>query len=143
MHPKYDEDIYGWTVNTARLLKEGRLSEIDVDNVIEEIEALGRSEKRQLGNNLSLVIAHLLKCQFQPTMKGHSWIYTNKEQRLQAKMILRDSPSLKSNISDILERAYNVATSKAAKDTGLDANVFPENCPYSFDQIMDEKFYPE
>ena len=139
----YEKDFYGWTVSTAQLLRDGKMSEVDFENIIEEIEALGRSEKHQLINRLALVISHLLKWQYQATLRSHSWIYTIREQRIQAQIHLSDNPSLKSKLDDILKVAYDVAISKAAKDTSLDKKDFPSECPYTFEQIMDDGFYPE
>lgn len=143
MHPKHDEDVYGWAIHTAQLLRNKKMNEVDFDNIIEEMEALGRSEKHELINRLSLVISHLLKWQYQPTMRGHSWIYSIKEQRKQAKIHLKDNPSLKSKLNEVLIDAYDVAMSKAAKETTLDEKVFPQECPYIFEEIMNDEFYPE
>ena len=143
MYPNHDKDVYGWAVHTAQLLKDKKMSEVDFDGIIEEIEALGRSEKHELTSRLSLVIAHLLKWQFQPNMRGHSWIYTLKEQREQAKIPWRDNPGLKGKLSEILMDAHKIARSKAAKETLLDEKTFPSECPYTFDQIMDDEFYPQ
>ena len=143
MYPKYEEDVYGWAIHTAQLLRDKKMSELDIDNIIEEMEALGRSEKHELINRLSLVISHLLKWQYQPTMRGHGWIYSIKEQRKQSKIHLKDNPSLKSKLEEILTDAYDVAISKAAKETTLDEKSFPQKCPYTFEQIMDNGFYPE
>ena len=143
MNPKHEEDFYGWTVHTAQLLRDRKMSEVDFENIIEEIEALGSSEKHQLINRLSLVISHLLKWQYQPNIRGHSWVYTIREQRDQARFHIEDNPSLKSRLDEILTRAYKVGVSKAAKDTSLDKNDFPSECPYTFDQIMNDEFYPE
>lgn len=142
MYPKYEEDFYGWVTHTAQLLRDKKMDELDFENVIEEIEALGRSEKHQLVNRLALIISHLLKWQYQPDIRGHSWVYTLAEQRQEAKFCLEDNPSLKSKLDEILSRAYEVGVSKAAKDTSLGKSDFPLECPYTFDQIMDEKFYP-
>jgi hypothetical protein len=106
MYPKYEEDVYGWAVYTAQLLRDKKMSELDFENIIEEMEALGRSEKHQLINRLALVISHLLKWQYQPTLRSHSWIYTIREQRTQAKMHLTDNPSLKGKLEEILINAY-------------------------------------
>ena len=143
MYPKYEKDIYGWAVHTVKLLRDKKMSEVDFDNIIEEMEALGRSEKYELTNRLSLVLSHLLKWQYQPTMRGHSWIYSIKEQRKQSKIHLKDNPSLKRRLDEILNDAYDVAISKAAKETTLDESSFPQECPYTFEQIMDDEFYPE
>lgn len=143
MHPKHEEDLYGWAMANAALLKKGKFNEADMENIIEEMEALGRSEKHELINRLSLVIVHLLKWQFQPNMRGHSWIYTIEEQRKRIKLHLRDNPSLKTKINEALTSAYDVSLPKATADTGLSKKTFPLECPYTFEQIMDEEFYPE
>ena len=142
MYPNHEKDTYGWAVYTAQLLRERKMNEVDFDNIIEEMEALGRSEKHEFINRLSLVISHLLKWQFQPNMRGHSWIYTIEEQRKQAKIHLKDNPSLKNQLDNILADAYDIAISKAAKETSLDEKAFPKECPYTFEQIMDETFFP-
>lgn len=143
MYPSHEKDVYGWAVHTAQLLREKRMNEIDFDNVIEEIEALGRSEKYELMNRLSLIISHLLKWQFQPTLRSHSWIYTIREQRKQVRYHLEDNPSLKNKLEETLIKAYNLAIDKAARETSLPAKDFPTECPYSLEKIMDEEFYPD
>jgi hypothetical protein len=143
MYPKHDEDVYGWAVHTAELLRNNKMDELDFGNIIEEMEALGRSEKHELINRFSLVMSHLLKWQYQPTMRGHSWVYSIKEQRKQSKIHLKDNPSLKNKLDEVLEDAYDLAISKAAKETTLDETAFPQECPYTFEQIMNDEFYPE
>jgi hypothetical protein len=143
MQPKYDEDIYGWSIHTAQLLREKKMDEVDFDNVIEEIEALGRSEKNELISHLTLVISHLLKWEYQPDRRGNSWVYTIDEQRKQSKFTIRDNPSLKSKLDEILMRSHEIALLKAAKETGINKNMFPKECPYTFEQIIDDGFYPE
>lgn len=76
-------------------------------------------------------------------MRGHGWIYTIREQRKQAKIHLKDNPSLKGRLNEVLIDAYDVAISRAAKETGLDEKTFPPQCPYTFEQIMNDGFYPE
>ena len=143
MYPNHDKDVYGWAVHTAQLLKDKKMSEVDFDSIVEEMEALGRSEKHELINRLSLVLSHLLKWKFQPNMRGHSWVYSIKEQRKQSKIHLKDNPSLKGRLDEILMDAYDVAIFKASKETSLDEQAFPSTCPYTFEQIMDDAFYPE
>ena len=142
-YPKHDEDIYGWAIHTAKLLRNKEMNDVDFDNVIEEIEALGRSEKHELTSRLAVLMTHLLKWQYQPNMRGHSWKYSIIEQRNKSKRELRDNPSLKSKLEEILKDAYEDSTVMAARETGLDSKAFPMNCPYTLEQIMDDKFYPE
>jgi hypothetical protein len=141
MYPNHETDFYGWTQHTAELLREKRLSELDLENVLEEIEALGRSEKHELINRLSVLLSHLLKWQFQKTMQGHSWRYTIREQRKQIKIELKNNPSLKPFVSGAIQDAYEIAVIKAEKDTGLE-NIFPESCPYTPEEILDDAFLP-
>lgn len=127
MYPKYEEDVYGWAIHTAQLLRNRRMNELDFENILEEMEALGRNEKHQLMNRLALVISHLLKWQYQPNLRGHWWIYTLREQRTQAKIHFSYNPSLKNRLDEILIDAYDVAISKAARETALDETSFPRN----------------
>jgi hypothetical protein len=143
INPGYDEDVYGWAIHTAELLRSNKMDEVDFENIIEEIESLGRSEKHELTNRLSILITHLLKWQYQPMMRGHSWKYSIVEQRDQVKSIFEESPSLKSKLEEILKLAYKFSLSKAIRETGLEAKTFPQQCPYSFDEIMSDEFYPE
>jgi len=100
-----DEDFYAWTRKNAQLLREGRLSEIDADNLIEELEAMGRSEKRAFMNHLAVLIAHLLEWERQPVLRSKSWRYTIREQRSQMADILEDNPNLEHFLGDLLLEA--------------------------------------
>jgi hypothetical protein len=119
------------------------MNEIDFKNIIEEIEALGRSEKNQLINRLALVLLHLLKWQYQPGLRGKSWELTLREQRRACRRLINDNPSLKSKINGCLHDAYEDAVDETIKETGLDENTFPSFCPYTLDQVMDDGFFPE
>ena len=140
---KYDKDFYAWAIHNAKLLRAGKLSEIDIENIAEEIESMGKSEKRELTNRLAILIAHLLKWQFQPTRRGNSWKYTIKEQRLQLIDLLDESPSLKIILEERIKHAYEQATVIAARETGLIENTFPKKCPFSLKQALNQKFFPE
>jgi hypothetical protein len=143
MHPRYEEDTYAWAMNTAELLRQRRLDELDFENLIEEIETLGRSTKHQLINRLAVLMTHLLKWQFQKGLRGHSWKYTIKEQRLQIRILLEENPSLKYGIEEMMRKAYEIAFLKVQKETGLDEEVFPTEIPYTFVQCLNNEFYPE
>ncbi len=143
MQPRYEDDFYGWAMANASLLKQGKLKEADMEHIIEELEEMGSSNESQLISRLSLVLCHLLKWQFQPNMRGHSWTYTLEEQRKRTKIHLKKNPSLKSKINECLIDAYDVALSKAAGETGLDKKTFPAKCPYTFEEIINDEFYPD
>ncbi len=139
----YDQDFYGWVQAQAQALRSGRLSDLDLEHLLEEIEAMGRSEKRALESRLIVLLVHLLKWQYQPARRGKSWQLTCKSQRMNFEDLLDDNPSLKSHLDNLLTKAYNKAIIDAAKETGLDEMTFPTSCPWSWDQIRDMSFYPD
>lgn len=139
----YQADYYGWTVEQAELLKTGHWQEIDIENLIEEVESMGRSEKRSLESRLVVLITHLLKWQYQPVRRGKSWELTIKGQRVNCLDVLEDNPSLKSKLDELFIKAYYRAKLEAAKETGLDEDYFPEECPYTLTQLFDSKYYPD
>ena len=142
-YPSYNHDIYGWAVHTAHLLRERKMNEVDFENVIEEIEALGRSEKHELKNRLAQLVFHLLKWQYQTDFRSRSWQGSISEQRIRVDYILEDNPSLRPSIEEFIKKAYKLSFSLIKKETPLDLKLLPANCPYSFEQIMNDEFYPE
>jgi len=139
----YDSDFYAWANEQAALLRAGKLSAADIENIAEEIESMGRSEKRELVNRLTVLLMHLLKWQYQPLLQGPSWRTTVRIQRADIADHLDDNPSLKSQIPDTTTRAYRKARMEAAAETGLPEATFPTVCPWPFEQIMDAEFWPE
>lgn len=139
----YDQDFYGWTQEQAALLKCGQLTALDITNLVEEIETMGRSEKRELQSRLMVLLVHLLKWKYQPVRRGRSWQLTIEEQRGNCFDVLEDSPSLKSKLDAILLKAYINARTTASRETGLDKNDFPASCPWTYEQIIDGSFYPD
>lgn len=140
----HEQDFYAWTQQQAELLKAGQLAKLDICHLIEELESMSATEKRELISRLEILLMHLLKWQFQPAFQGRSWLLTIKGQRLKLNDHLRDNPSLKNPqfLQESIERAYCRALVSAEKETGLASKVFPQSCPYSFEQIMDMDFYP-
>jgi hypothetical protein len=138
----YDTDFYAWTQKQAALLKQNHWAELDLPNLIEEIESLGRQEQRELRNRLSLVLGHLLKWQYQPTNRSNSWQATLREQRTQVRLLLEENPSLKPYLTEVMLVAYQLAQDLAVRETGLDYTTFPAECPYSLTQALDDGFYP-
>jgi hypothetical protein len=141
--PTYDADFYGWANEQAALLRAGRLSDADILNIAEEIESMGRSEKRELVNRLAILLMHMLKWQFQPGMRGNSWRLTIEEQRRRLATHLLDNPSLKSRFDDCLAEAYRLALIAAERETGLGRKTFPIVCPYAVAEVLEDAFYPE
>lgn len=138
----YDRDFYAWATEQAALLRAGRLSEADVENIAEEIESMGRSEKRELVNRLTVLLTHLLKWQTQPARRGNSWRLTLLTQRGQLAEHLKDNPSLKSALPDAFATAYRFALLEAQKQTGLGEDAFPAVCPWTTEQVMADSFMP-
>jgi hypothetical protein len=148
----YDKDFLAWIEATAQLLKQGKLSELDIENLIEEVEDLAKSEKRQLKNRLRVLLMHLLKWQHQPDFRSYpetdnnwiqsSWSRTIIEQRDSIKDLLSDSPSLYNYLSENLAESYSKARSNAARETHLEISVFPKDCPYTESEILNEEFWP-
>lgn len=139
----YEQDFYAWTLKNAALLREGPLETLDREHLAEELESMGRGEKRELMNRLVLLLAHLLKWQAQTNRRSRSWQLTLKEQRRQAKRVLRDNPSLKPLLIDIAAEAYEDAILHAAQETGLEESMFPTTCPFTLEQVLDESFLPD
>jgi hypothetical protein len=138
----YDADFYRWATETAQALREGRLREVDVQHVSEELEDMGKRERRELRHRLTVLLAHLLKWQYQPEGRGTSGRATILEQRQQIAGLLEDSPSLRPPVSDWLAQAYGEAVAKAAAETGLAEQTFPVACPYRVEQVLDASFLP-
>lgn len=139
----HDTDFYAWTRQQLHLLQTGQLSALDVANLIGEIENMGGSIQSQLESRLGVLLMHLLKWQFQPTHRGRGWQLTIKEQRRRMERLLRNNPSLKHGLEKTIEDAYGDAILMAAKETGLDECAFPENCPYSHEQIIYPDYLPD
>jgi hypothetical protein len=134
----YEQDYYQWTIEQANLLRAGALSQLDIENLIEEVESMGRSEKRELVHRLTVLITHLLKWDYQPEHRGRSWENTIRIQRIDIRQVLKSSPGLKNQFEDAVVSAYEKAVIFAADETGLPESAFPETCPYAIKQIMGE-----
>lgn len=140
---EYEDDFFKWTHNQSNLLRKKEFSKLDIDNLIEEIESLGKSEKRTLRSYLEILLMHMLKIKFQPSKRTKSWSLSIKESSHKAEMVLEENPSLKAKLKDILEDAYFSARLKAASETELEENVFPEICPWNLREIfpkLEEKY---
>jgi hypothetical protein len=139
----YQNDFYGWLTATSRLIREGRFSEVDAAHVAEELEGMGRAEKREMINRLTVLLTHLLKWQYQPARRSRSWQNTLAVQRSDLCDLLEDSPSLQYEIAAALPKAYAKALLLVEEETGLEVGSLPAASPYSFDQIADSGFLPE
>jgi len=139
----YDSDFYAWANEQASLLRAGKLSAADIENIAEEIESMGRSEQQQLENRFVVLLLHLLKWQFQPGRRGSSWQATTRVQRISLSRLIKKNPSLKAALPETLADAYEIARIEAASETALPEATFPAVCPWSFERVMDAEFWPE
>ena len=137
----YETDFVEWSERTAKLLREGRFEDIDLANVAEEIESLGRSDRRQLRNRMRVLLAHLLKSQVAPGIQTGSWRATILEQRSRLEQLLSDSPSLRSALPAVVADVYPRAVELASTEMQLPAETFPRQCPYTQEQIL-SNFFP-
>jgi hypothetical protein len=139
----YNKDFYAWLMKNADLLRQHKFNEVDIEHVAEELESMGKSEKRELTSRLTVLLAHLLKWKFQPALRSRSWKNTILTQRIDIKELLEDSPSLHYELGDRLAIAYEKARLSAEDETGIDKNNFPDNCPFTFEQLLKKDFLPE
>ncbi|MBF0537564.1 MAG: DUF29 domain-containing protein [Nitrospirae bacterium] len=139
----YEVDFYQWAFHNADLLRQGRFAEIDIENVVEELEDMARSNKRELLNRLMVLIMHLLKWQYQPKRRCESWRTTIGNQRIKIENLLEDSPSLGHNINTVIAKGFIAAKRMFEIETRISAKELPETCLYTFEQLMDYGFLPE
>jgi len=138
----YEQDLFAWTQQQVNLLTHQRWHELDVENLIDELEGMATRDQREMTNRLIILIAHLLKWEFQPDHQSGSWRGSIQEQRLQLNGLLEDSPSLHQQFIESPEKAYPQAVKLASKETELPTTKFPNECPYELAQLLDEDFLP-
>lgn len=138
----YDTDFYQWTQTMVLALRQGHWQDLDIENLVEEIESLGRSDKRALKSRLEVLLMHLLKWAYQPKQRSNSWQSTIIEQRLRIQDLLAESPSLKPYLQTEQARCYANARKLAAAETGLALTTFPEICPYPLTAVLTDGFLP-
>jgi ribosomal protein L29 len=143
MGTPYETDIIAWANEQAALLRSGRLWELDIDHLADEIEDVGKSEQRELANRLALLLAHLLKWRYQPGRRGSGWQRTIKEQRRAIAAHIAGTPSLKAALANPtwLEGVWADAVARAVEEMGLD--LFPEDCPWTMEQVLSPSFLPD
>lgn len=138
----YEKDFYAWTQEQAELLRNQQWNQIDLVNLVEEIESLGKQQRQELRNSLSILIGHLLKWEYQSEKRSRSWLATIRVQRIDIYDLLAENPSLKPYLEEALQKAYKKAVELAVGETDLPSKTFPSQCPYHFSEILDERFYP-
>ncbi|MEH2240623.1 DUF29 domain-containing protein [Nostoc sp.] len=139
----YETDFVGWTEQTVQLIRAGQFGQVDWDAVIEEIESLGRSDRRELKSRLEVLLQHLLKWQHQSSLRSGSWQNTIDEQRNRIADLLQESPSLKSYPEEVLAQCYDRGLKAAINEIELPINTFPVECPDLIAQVLDAEFLPD
>ena len=148
MSARYDQDILAWSQEQARLLRAGRFDLLDLEHLADEIEDVGKSEKRELSSRMAVLLAHLFKWQFQPERRGRSWSATIEVQREQIALVLQETPSLKNSLTDDLwnRKTWNDARAIVAKELAEQPQLiaqFPKQCPWPLADVLDEHWLPE
>ncbi len=138
----YDTDFYSWTQEQAKLLRHQQWNQLDLPNLIEEIESLGKQQRAELRNRLKVLIGHLLKWEYQTVRRSRSWLMTIRVQRRDLQELLEENPSLKPYLEEALQKIYESGRDLAVGETNLPLKTFPENCPYTLDEIFRDGFYP-
>lgn len=139
----YDSDYFKWLETTVNHLKNKDFNHLDLNNLIEEIETLGRSEKRELESRLTILLMHLLKYKYQSSKRSNSWLFTIREQRLRIEKSLKDSPSLKNYLQNIFRETYSDTRALAADETGLTIDTFPQDCPFKIELVLNLNWLPK
>ncbi len=138
----YTEDYHRWLTANAEAIRWGQLSDIDTEHIAEELDAMSKRERREVISRLTVLLAHLLKWEFQPAQRSRSWRNRLTVQRGELSDLLEDSPSLAVELESYIDRAYGRARLLAEDETGLDASAFPAECPYALEAILDPAFLP-
>ncbi|WP_020506680.1 DUF29 domain-containing protein [Lamprocystis purpurea] len=140
----YDRDFHAWSQEPADLLRAQRFAEIDLDHLIEDLDAMGARERRELISRLKVLLAQLLKWQFQPQMRSRSWEATIKEQRLSLQDLVDENPGFEALLEQqAIPKAYRLARLFAVKETNLEESTFPRDCPYALTETRDPDYYPQ
>lgn len=139
----YDTDYAAWAGEQAALLRSGKMNDLDIDHIAEELESIMGNERRELYRRFRALIAHLLKWQFQPDHRSSGWRGTIRYQRADIAHLLKESPSLRRDIPERIREAYPEARELAADESGLIEEDLPRLCPYTQEEILDSNFWPD
>jgi Domain of unknown function DUF29 len=134
----YDQDFYAWTQQQAELLRSGKLEGLDIENLLEEIESLGRQERQELRNRLGVLLGHLLKWRYQPEARSKSWAATIREQRERIQEHLAENPSLKPYLAEAIVKGYRYGLNLVDKETPISLKSLPQSCPFAEAEIFEQ-----
>ncbi len=144
MDTQYQSDVVAWAHEQAQFIRAGKFDRLDLAHLAEEIEDVGKSEQRELASRMAVLLAHLLKWQFQPSRRSKSWEHTLRTQRKEVAYVLDESPSLRAKLSDLnwIDIVWSKARSQAENETGLELDTFPEFCPWSIHDVLAAEWFP-
>ena len=142
MQSLYETDFYAWTQQQANLLAHQQWSQLDLPNLIEEIESLGKQQRAELRNRLKVLVGHLLKWEYQPERRSRSWLMTIRVQRRDTQELLEENPSLQPYLQEALQKIYQSSRDLAVGETNLSLKTFPSDCPYQLEDMLSDRFYP-
>jgi hypothetical protein len=132
----YTRDFFNWTRLQASLLKDRHFAELDIAHLIEELESLGNSERNAIESHMIVLLQHLLKLKYQPTMRCKSWDNSVENAQFRIKRLVEKNPSLKKSVKECIEDAYFSARLLASSETGLDKKEFPDKCPWKAKELF-------
>ncbi len=138
----YEDDFYRWCMDQSAMIRAGRIEDVDLAHLAEEVEDMGGRDRREMTSRLVVLLMHLLKQAYQPRRRSRSWTATIVLQRSEIAGIFEQSPSLKAKARSELSKAYRTARQAAIAETGLSATAFPDICPWTVEQILDGSFLP-
>lgn len=144
MKTSYEADVVAWASEQARLIRAGHFDQLDLAHIAEEIDDVGKSEQRELANRMAVLIAHILKWEFQPQKRSVSWTLTIKEQRRLLVRRIEKTPSFGPMLMDPewIDEIWVDAKALAEKETGLDIGAFPEVCPWAMAPVLTDDWLP-
>jgi len=140
---KYEQDFHAWALHNAALLRARRLAEADIEHIAEELESMGASERRELIHRLAVLVAHLLKWQYQPGRRSNSWKATINAQRIEVAIVLKQNLSLNSRLDEFLTDAYRLACLRAVKEAGFSEDIFPVLWPFTVGEALSDEFWTD
>ncbi len=142
MESLYETDFYAWVQEQVKFLRHHQWSQLDLPNLIEEIESLGKQQRAELRSRLKVLIGHLLKWEYQLERRSRSWLMTIRVQRRDTQELLEENPSLKPYLREALQKVYESGRDLAVGETNLPLKTFPQDCPYTLEEILSDRFYP-
>ena len=142
-NPLYEKDFHDWAMEQAVLLRAKRWQDLDLENLAEEVEDMARSQKKEIRSRLEVLVMHLLKWKYQPGRRTPSWKTTVFNQRHDLVELIAEMPSLGPYLREAFQNRYNAARLSAEAETGIAFVLFPDECPFTLEQVMDPEFYPD